>query len=521
MGSQEKHLRGNESDPPDESSHDRLKVLVVGGPESLGRSTEILDSLLTMGYGVNLLGVIDDGAARLFGDKKDAGDESVLDEFKNLMRADPPDLLIITSDEHLLRKGLVEIIPSRTRVLDSFALKIFQTLKELTGQLDRARNRLETVELMKEVLMAGSEISIMVVDEDLKIQDINNALLKRTKMSRKGCVDRPCHWAVKKTMEPCYRRGEPCVVRDVVRTGRAAHTVKEETRKDKTSGYFTISAYPLKKDDRGKKGVLVVWKDVTAGITHVLDRQVRNIRENFSQLLQQDKLVALGKLAAAAVHEINNPVQGILTFARLMRRTLEADSLPAEEVEKFKTYLDMIATESARCGKILGNLLSFSRRRELNKTSVDLAALLDEVVLLMGNRMDLEGISVNRRVEENLPSIHGDRDQIEQVLLNLFLNSVEAMPDGGVIDILADVYPDSEHVRIRVQDTGTGVPSDIRSNLFEPFFSTKENGKGVGLGLSVVYGIIAQHGGAINVESEDGKGAAFVLILPAARTAPP
>jgi two-component system, NtrC family, sensor kinase len=266
--------------------------------------------------------------------------------------------------------------------------------------------------------------------------------------------------------------------------------------------------------------VLIVWKDVTPGISRVLDRQARNIEENFSHFLQQDKMIALGKLAAAAVHEINNPIQGILTFAKLMRSSLDKGSLLPDDLTRFKTYLDMIASESARCGEILTNLLSFSMRREFKEDLVNLADLLDDVFLLMGNRMDLAGITLNREIGRDLPFIRGDSNKLKQGLLNLLLNSVEAMPNGGTISVSVDLHPDTEHVRIRIQDTGPGIPKEIQGNIFEPFFSTKENGKGVGLGLSVVYGIIGEHGGTIELESREGEGAAFTLTLPTAGKLP-
>ncbi|MCA1961149.1 MAG: PAS domain-containing protein [Desulfomonile sp.] len=504
------------SDSTPDTSGERLKVLMVGGSECLDRSTEVLDSLLTLGYGVNLLGVLDQGDELLLSATSHAEEESGFERFKRIMQSDPPDLLIITSDNHLLRKALMEIISSQTRVLDSFALNLFNAVKDLSGRLHTTQNRLESVQIIKEVLMAGAETSIMVVDEELKILDINNIVLEKTQMSREGCLNRPCHWAIKKLMEPCYQRGGSCVVREVLRTGRAAHTLQEEVRTGKPNRFFTISAYPLKEDERGKKSVMVVWKDITRGMANVLDRQARSIQENFSYYLQRDKMVALGKLAAAAVHEINNPVQGIMTFAKLMRASLDKDSLTAQEVEKFRTYLDMIAAESARCGKILTNLLSFSRRGDLKKIAVDIVSVIEEVHLMLGHRLDLANIIFELDVDENLPPIYGDRDQIKQGLLNLVLNAAEAIRESGSIKATARYEPDIGSIRLTISDTGPGIPKDIQASIFEPFFTTKQSGKGVGLGLSVVYGIVAQHGGTIELESEPGKGATFILTLPVA-----
>ena len=140
---------------------------------------------------------------------------------------------------------------------------------------------------------------------------------------------------------------------------------------------------------------------------------------------------------------------------------------------------------------------------------------MDEIILLTGNRMELQGISLCRDIDEKLPPLYGDRNQIKQAILNLVLNSVEAMPKGGIISIAADPDPDTHSVRITISDTGPGVPEELQSNIFEPFVTTKQDGKGVGLGLSVVYGIVTQHDGSIRLESEADKGATFILNLPA------
>jgi signal transduction histidine kinase len=238
------------------------------------------------------------------------------------------------------------------------------------------------------------------------------------------------------------------------------------------------------------------------------------MRENFSAFLQRDKMVALGKLAAAAVHEINNPIQGILTFAKLMRNTLDQGQPSDADIASFKTYLDLIVTESARSGEILRNLLSFARRGDLQRGRVDVHKLFDEVALLLGNRLDLQAISWNASLAEDLPVIEGDKDQLKQGLLNILLNAIDAMPDGGAISVSAQPDATHEHVRITIEDSGPGIPPEIRDKIFEPFFTTKSQGKGVGLGLSVVYGIVTQHGGTIELDGGDGQGAQVVLVLP-------
>lgn len=494
-----------------------LKVLIVGGQEALTKSDDILDSLGSMGFNLALVGVVQLGMEGLSDRTKTGRGTSLLEDCVALIKEDPPDLLIITTHDHLLRESVINVVPPHTRVLGSFGVDVLEALQSVSGQLGTCRNRLQSVEVIKEVLMAGSEVSIMVVDEDYKVLEINRAILDRTDMSREACLGRGCHWVIHRHMEPCYLKGYKCEVREVLRTGHSTHAVREDVRKDGTRRYYTVSAYPLKEDEFGKKSVIIVWKDVTKGMTSVLDRQADNIRRDFLHFVHQDKMVALGKLAAAAVHEINNPIQGILVFAKMMRASLDGESLSLDEVEKFRKYLELIASESARCGQILRNLLSFSRQTDLEKAYFDLNAVLDEIFLLMGNRMELQNIALEECVAQALPPVFGDRNQIKQAILNLVLNAVEAMQEGGRLGVTAELDDDEDHVTIRVSDTGPGVPKKMQKSIFEPFITTKKDGKGVGLGLSVVYGVIAQHGGTIDLDSDEGKGSTFTVKLPVCR----
>ncbi|MGO9572229.1 MAG: ATP-binding protein [Desulfomonilaceae bacterium] len=422
----------------------------------------------------------------------------------------------------LLEKGQPTWVHTMKRlalVLDACFSPI-RRFKDVSRELASARAKLQTVELMKQVLMSGPETSIMVVDEDLKILEINNAILERTKMSQEDCIGRLCHWIIRKELKPCYSRGERCGVREVIQKGRAVITVREERRDDGSSRYFTINSYPLPEDERGKKNVMIVWRDVSKQMRPVLNRQARYIQRSFTDTLQQQKMAALGKLASSAAHEINNPIQGILSFAKLMRQSFDKESLTQEEMERFRSYLDLISAESERCGKIVQGLLSFASKKNLRKSAVDLTTIFEDIALLIGNRMKIQGISLRIEKPGITPIAHCDGDQIKQALLNIILNSVEAMPNGGLITVSAEPSPDGKSLIIRIQDTGPGIPENVRSKLFEPFYTTKKDGQGTGLGLSVVYGIMWQHGATIDVESTKEKGTTFIISLPIAEESP-
>ncbi len=489
-----------------------LRALVVVDTPLPSLITETIDSLKTLGYKLKLAGIIilayDETTARL---TKKVCKVPLYTDYRIAMEKCSPEIIVLTSHDRKFHLNLLNTLPEEVQIMGPFDVEALRALKKVSGQLGTAQTKLRNVELIKEVLMAGSGVSILVIDEDFRVLDINNAILSRTKMSKQGCLGRPCHWVIHRRMEPCEIAG--CPASQVLLTDHSTHLVREE-RRELHNRYFTISAYPLGMDELGKKCVLMVWKDVTRGFAPVLDRQARSMKHNFSQILHHDKMAALGKLAAAAVHDINNPIQGILTFSKLMKSFLDAGRLDAKQIDKFRTYLDLISVESARCGDIMRSLLSFARLGTLEKAPVHLSSVLDEVELLVGNRMELQGISFHKDLSKDLPPVRGDRNQVKQAILNLVLNSVEAMPNGGSITIQAYYKPDVDGVQIRISDTGSGIPKSLHDNLFEPFVTTKEFGKGTGLGLSVVYGIVIQHEGTIELQKDADEGATFVITLP-------
>lgn len=491
----------------------RLKVLIVGRRDAAENAREILDNVAPMHGELHLIGVACVGESDLPYLPAEPGRVPIFEDFEEVIRRDPPDLVILTVDNREVHKRLLEVLPQKSRVLDNFCMQACATLKQVSGRLGSTERRVRDLELIKDVLTSGSSVSVMIVDEDFKVVDIDNEIPNRLRMAREGCLGRGCYWVIHRRMEPCHDRGGGCPAAEVLCTGRSTHKVSVEPREDGGRRYFTVSAYPLGVDERGKKCVLIVWKDVTKGLTPLFDRQVQTLKASFTRMLHEDRMAALGKLAAAAVHEINNPLQGILTFSKLMRTALDGNTLEPDAVPKFRTYLDLISGESARCGKILKSLLSFARLDSLERKSFDLNLVVDELILLISNRMELQGVTFQRKIPTPF-LVQGDRNQIKQMLLNLSLNAIEAMPEGGELTIAASLSPIGNNVKISVVDTGRGIDRSVKENMLEPFVTTKAEGRGVGLGLSMVYGIVTQHGGSIEIQSEENRGATFVVSLP-------
>ncbi len=247
-------------------------------------------------------------------------------------------------------------------------------------------------------------------------------------------------------------------------------------------------------------------------------REIRKLEQQFddqTRLLHEHKMISLGRLSASVVHELNNPLAGILNYVRLMLKIIKRGSLDQKNQEKFQRHLTLVESETHRCSKIVSNLLAFSRKSELQLNDMNINELLDKCIQLSQHKLMLQNIQIKIDLDPDTPMVLGDFNQIQQCVINLIFNAIDAMSDGGTLTIISSFDPDKEMVEIKVADTGYGIADEDLHQIFDPFYSTKTEGQGLGLGLSVVYGIIDRHKGTITVESELGKGTVFIISLPA------
>ncbi len=234
------------------------------------------------------------------------------------------------------------------------------------------------------------------------------------------------------------------------------------------------------------------------------------------RLLQADRLASLGQLAASVAHEINNPLSGVLNFSALMGRILKDDGVPRERVPEFRGYLERVTEQTARAGRIVSDLLAFSRRSKPQRAASDLNAIARTTVALVSHKLKLLSVEAALQLDEALPPLLCDGSQMQQVVLNLVMNGAEATrPHGsGRVSVRTRRADDGESVVLEVTDDGEGIPKEALDRVFDPFFTTKDDGKGVGLGLAVVYGIVESHGGHIEVRTAEGQGTTFEVKLP-------
>jgi two-component system NtrC family sensor kinase len=219
-------------------------------------------------------------------------------------------------------------------------------------------------------------------------------------------------------------------------------------------------------------------------------------------------------MAAVVAHEVNNPLSGILTYAKLLSKWVGTGQTAHEKREEAMQCLDLIAAESRRCGDLIKNLLSLSRTAPMNVQSVDLHAVINRCLMLVRHQLELVGVELQLKLADDLPLVHCDPAQIEQVLLALTMNAIDAMPRGGTLWIETRLSSNKSEIEIIVRDDGAGIAPDVLAHMFEPFLTTKESGRGVGLGLAISRGIVERHNGRIEVESEVGRGTTFTVTLP-------
>ena len=233
----------------------------------------------------------------------------------------------------------------------------------------------------------------------------------------------------------------------------------------------------------------------------------------FRQLIQSEKMAAIGHLASSLAHELNNPLTGITALAQLLNKELDKKDPHVSDISE-------IERASLRCKEIIENLLDFSEKtKPYKKTWTSVNEILEATLpLIQYSREAKQPIRILKHLEEPLPKIKANPNELQQVFFNLLLNALQAMPQGGDLNIATHYDPQHATIQIRIKDTGVGIPKENISKIFDPFYSTKEKTHGTGLGLTVSYGIIKDHHGKIEVQSQSKKGSTFKVTLPIQET---
>jgi two-component system NtrC family sensor kinase len=289
-----------------------------------------------------------------------------------------------------------------------------------------------------------------------------------------------------------------------------------DIRRNDEIGTLAISFNEMTTELNRARTELTQWAST---LEERVEAKTTELQRAQSHMVQIEKMVSLGTLAATVAHELNNPLEGILTYAKLLRKRLRQGIPSTEAAQEMIDELTMIADETIRCGNIVKHLLLFSREKVGDFKENDIRNVVEQSLKLIDHHLKIHNITFTTDLGTEPIIIHCDGHQIEEALLALEINAAEAMDDGGQLHISLRYDESKSAAEIRVTDNGCGIASEVLPHIYEPFFTTKENGKGTGLGLSVVFGIVERHSGKITVQSTAGKGTTFTISLP--RYVPP
>jgi len=494
------------------SSKLSLNVAVVGGGKTCKLFLELLQAKTLPFLDINLLAVCDiDPEAEGVRAARKMGIPTIQD-YRELLKIKDLDSIIELTNNKQVLLDLIKRRPRRVAILEHNIGKLLKTFFAMDERLRWAQQEIFLEKMSSSFLMQQSNTPILVLDTDFTIVEANDAYLKRVRRSREETVGAHCYEISHGFTAPCAvtRPDLKCPMAETLVTGKTAHVIQNLSAQG-LSEYCDIVTYPLINKSNEIVRVIEVMTDVTEEISLRWKERLEELKSDFKKLVQEDRLISLGKLVASCVHEINNPIQGLLTFSQLMQNTLSQDDISGEELQEFKEFLAIMSGELERCGKIVSGLLSFSREAPLAYKSVDLNTVLKAVLSLTRHKMALQEIRLTTDLAVDPLWVHGDANRLQQCFLNLIFNAMEAMPKGG--ELLVTSRHDGGHrmATIEIRDTGEGIPEENLDHIFDPFFTTKEEGEGTGLGLSIVYGVVKNHGGKIRVKSKQGGGTVFFL----------
>lgn len=429
-------------------------------------------------------------------------------------------LIIILNPDPKILEDILRTRPPRIRILSYHVFEIFWKVIGQEGRKLREQNK------AMETILNGIQDYICVITPDMTIVDANEAFLDNVCRSREEVIGHKCHEVLEKSYNECVNNDQTCPLNDVIRNKRPAYQVKSYKGRKNKIHHIEVNVYPVWKKDGKIAKFIHISRDITQRmeeeeeITRRLEKMVEErtsqLKETHEKLIHKDKMASLGKLSASVVHEINNPIAGVLNFILLIKRMIQENSLEKKDIEEMSRYLDLMEKETKRTSRIVSYLLAFSRQNKMELKPLNLSKLIEHTLFLHSNLLKINNVRIQNRLDPNLPDVVGSEDQLQQVIMNLLSNAVESIESNGegIITVETKHFPKKERILATFKDSGIGIPKENLTKIFEPFFTTKKQGKGVGLGLSLAYGIIQEHGGSINVISREGKGTTFKIDLP-------
>jgi len=502
----------------DESTLEKpaVNVAIVGGGSLCKFFLELLQSNEFPYLKINLVGVCDiDPEAEGLIMAKGMGIFTT-GSFRDLFLLKDLDYIVELTNNKEVFNELVNLRPPGVSIVDHNIGRLLQPLLTFNQRVKSAEHQMILEKMSSDFLIQQSNTAIVVLNTDFTIADANEAYLKNVKRSRNEVIGGYCYEISHQFNAPCSVANPTlkCPMIETLKTGKSAHVIHELTGIHEQEHYENIVTHPLKDQDGEIFKIIETWRDITGEISLRWEKRVAELKANLNMIVQEDRMITLGKLSASCVHEINNPIQGLLTFTHLMQHMLDEGAPSPEDLKAFRQHLTLMSRELERCGRIVTGLLSFSRAAPLCYTDLDLNEVMKEIISLIRHKAEIQNILLNVDLWAHPLIVKGDMNQLQQCFLNLIFNAMEAMPQGGQLDLIVELDSEQNKACIEVRDTGTGITPENMPHIFDPFFTTKGEGEGTGLGLSIVYGIIKNHMGHISVKNRNKKGCSFVVTFP-------
>jgi PAS domain S-box-containing protein len=443
-------------------------------------------------------------------------------DFRELLKINDLDGIIVLTGNRQVLLDIIKLKPDGIWVIENDMVRQLRHLARLEHRLQPKEQELALEKMVADFLIQQAHERIVLLAPDFTIMEANDAYLKAVGKRREEVIGEHCYQITHGFTSPCaeWLPEMGCPMIETLRTGQSAHVIHEHEVEGGKMMFCDLEAFPVKNRRGDVVRVIEIWRDVTEELSSRWETKLNDLKTDLGRLVQEDRMLSLGKLSASCVHEINNPIQGLLTFCDLMRSILAEGTPTPSGLNEFREYLDLMSKELERCGNLVSGLLSFARESSMEPREIELKEVLDSVIALTKHKMELQEIRMQSQFPEAPLVIRGDVNQLQQCFLNLIFNAMEAMPDGGDLFLTAKLSRDRRSAEVIVQDTGLGIPEENLDHIFDPFFTTKGEGKGTGLGLSIAYGIIKSHDGHVEVKTEKERGSKFIVSFPVCREQP-
>ena len=431
-----------------------FNIAIVGGGRACKFFLELLQTDYLKYLDINLLGVCDINPKAEGVKVARAMGIPITDNFKDFFSLKNLDSIIELTNNRDVLLELTRLRPKGVGIMEHNIGRVFRSFFEMDQRVKTAEYRANLQKMFSDFLIQQSDAAIVVINTDFTIIESNESYLDIVGKTRKEVLGAFCYQVYYGLDRPCSsaRPIMRCPMLETRQSGKTAHVVHAFHGLKGRTGYGNIVTYPLKNPDGEVFQVIEIIRDITEEISTGWESRIKELKADLNKMVQEDRMISLGKLVASCVHEINNPIQGLLTFSDLMSSILARGDPSPEDLEQFKHFLSLMSNELERCGNIVSGLLSFSREIPLEFTAINLNDVLDAVITLTRHKMELQNIRLVRNSSPSALMVKGDNNRMQQTLLNLLFNAIEAMPNGGELRLSSRLERSRNCAQVMVQD---------------------------------------------------------------------